>query len=140
MKRLLDGLSDRENRSSFVTGIKDALPVFRGTIQFSIIVGITAVEFGFSAVEITVLPTIAYVGASQLAAIALMAEGSPFLVVVVTAILINIRFSMYCATLAPKFEPLSRLRKAVYSFLLVDTVYALSTPRFREQENARTHW
>jgi 4-azaleucine resistance transporter AzlC len=140
MRRLVAGLSDRGNRSSFVTGFKEAIPVFSGTIPFAIIVGITAVELGFSAVEITVLSTIAFAGASQLAAIDLMVDGSPFLVVVVTVILVNIRFSMYSATLAPKFESLSRLRKAVYSFLIVDTVYALSTSRFRNHDEGGSHW
>lgn len=140
MRRLVDKLSDDGNRSSFVAGVWDVLPILTGIGPFAIIVGLTAVEFGFTPVEITVMSTIVFAGAAQLAAIALMADGTPFLVVVLTAILINVRFSLYSFSLAPKFQSVSRVRKAVYSFLLVDANYALSIPRFREDDNNRAHW
>lgn len=140
MRRLLDGLSDDENRSLFLAGARDALPLLTGLFPFAIIVGVTGAEFGFTIVEITVMSTIVYAGASQLATIVLMAAGSHFLLVVLTAALINVRFSIYSASLAPKFQSHSRLRKAVYSFLLVDPIYALSIPRFRSHDGTRSHW
>lgn len=140
MKRLLDGLSDEENRSSFLAGVRDSVPVATGIAPFSVLIGITAVEFGFTTAEITIMSAITYAGASQLAAIFLMADDGHLLLVVLTAVLINVRFSMYSAYLAPKFQSLSRLRKAAYSFLLVDTIYALSIPYFRNHDGPSSHW
>lgn len=140
MRRVLDGLPDGEDRPLFVAGVRDALAVLTGLFPFAIIVGVTATELGFTVVEITVMSATVYAGASQIAAMFLMAERSHLLLVVLTAVLINVRFSIYSASLAPRFQSHSRLRKAVYSFLLVDPIYALSIPRFRGDEGPRAHW
>ena len=140
MSRILGKYLDEEHRSSFVIGARDVLPILTGIVPFGIIVGLTAAEFGFTSVEITVMSAIVFAGASQLAAIALMADGTPFVVVLLTAILINVRFSLYSVSLAPYVRSLSKLRKAVYSCLLVDVTYALSIPRYQEHEALRTHW
>lgn len=140
MSRGLDGYVDKAHRSSFLGGARDVLPVLTGIIPFAIIVGLTAVEFGFTPFEITVMSTIVFAGASQLAAIALMADGTPFVVVVLTAILINLRFSLYSVSLAPYVRSLSRLQKVVYSWFLVDVTYALAIPRYEANDAVRTHW
>jgi 4-azaleucine resistance transporter AzlC len=140
MKRVVDGLADPDNRSSFVAGVTDAIPVFSGTVPFGIIVGVTGVEFGLTALEISAMSALVYAGASQLAAIVLMAEAAHPVVVVLTVILVNVRFAMYSASLAPKFQPLARLRKAVYSFLIVDTIYGLAIARYRDRPETPVHW
>lgn len=140
MRRLLERRFDDEDRSLFVAGIRDSLPLLTGIVPFSIIVGITGVEFGLTAVEISVMSALAYAGSSQLAAIFLMGDNTTILLVVLTAVLINVRFAIYSASMAPRFQSLSWLKKAVYSFLLVDTIYALSMSRFRGQKAGRSHW
>ena len=140
MTRFLRGHVADEHRSAFVYGARDVLPIAIGLAPFAIIVGLTAVEFGFTAFEVTAMSAIVFAGAAQLAAIALMAEGSPIVVVVLTAVLINVRFSLYSVSLAPHVGSLSRLKKTVYSFLLVDAVYALSIPRYHAHDAVRTHW
>lgn len=140
MSHGLAGYVDEAHRSSFVAGARDVLPILTGVVPLAIIVGLTAVEFGFTPVEITAMSTFVFAGAAQLAAIALMADGTPFVVVVLTAILINLRFSLYSVSLAPHVRSLSRLRKAVYSALLVDFNYALTIPRYGAQDARSTHW
>lgn len=140
MSWLLERRFDDEDRSLFVAGVRDSLPLLTGIVPFSIIVGITGVEFGLTAVEISVMSALAYAGSSQLAAIFLMEDNTTILLVVLTAVLINVRFAIYSASIAPKFQSLSWLKKAVYSFLLVDTIYALSMSRFRGQKAGRSHW
>lgn len=140
MRRLLERRFDDEARSLFVAGVRDSLPLLTGIVPFSIIVGITGVEFGLTAVQISVMSALAYAGSSQLAAIFLMGDNTTILIVVLTAVLINVRFAIYSASMVPKFQSLSWLKKAVYSFLLVDTIYALSMSRFRGQKAGRFHW
>lgn len=140
MKQLLEGLSDEENRSLFLAGCKDTLPVQLGAFPFAIIVGLTAIELGFTAIEITVMSALVYTGTAQLAAMFLMADGAHIALVVLTAVMLNLRYMMYSASLAPIFQSHSRLQKAVYSFLLSDLIYALSIPVFRSSEENRPHW
>lgn len=137
---LLGGLSDENNRSLFFAGFWDILPIHLGTFPFAIIIGITGIKLGFTFIEITVMSAILFAGTAQLPAIFLMAEGIHIMVVTFTVFMINIRFIIYSISLAPIFQPYSRLRKAVYSFFVADPLYALSIPRFRDPEEDGSHW
>ena len=140
MTEVATGLVDPENRSEFLAGVRDSIPVFSGTIPFAVVVGVTGVEFGLSSLEISAMSTLVYAGASQLVAIALLSEAAHPAVVVLTVGLVNARFAMYSASLAPEFDSLSRVRKALYPFLLVDTIYALATMRYRTRPESPVHW
>jgi len=142
MRRLLGGLSDEANRAPFLAGFRDTFPVHLGIVPFAVIVGVTAVELGFSAVEITVMSATVFGGAAQLAAVFLMADGASLLLVAATVVMINVRFMTYSASLAPIFRSYSRARKAVASFLITDPGYALSMPRFRaaDGDGSHPHW
>jgi 4-azaleucine resistance transporter AzlC len=140
MNGVVDGPAGTDVRAEFRAGVVDAVPVFSGTVPFAVVVGVTGVEFGFTSLEITAMSALVYAGAAQLAAIVLVSAAAHPVVVVLTVGLINLRFAMYSASLAPNFRPLSRLRKALYPFLLVDTIYALSTARSRTHSDAPVHW
>lgn len=140
MSGLLAGLSDEANRSVFLAGVKDMLPVHLGSFPFALIVGVTGVELGFTTVETMVMSAAIFAGSAQLAAMFLIAERANVLIILLTALMINIRFIMYSASLAPIFQQYSRMRKAVYSFLIADPVYALSIPRFQDSEESDAHW
>jgi 4-azaleucine resistance transporter AzlC len=140
MKTLFEGLSVDENRSRFQSGVRDALPVLTGLVPFGLILGITATELGLTTFEISAMSALIYSGAAQLALMFLMADHALFALVLVTTVMISLRFAIYSASLAPHLRPRSRFRKAVYSFLLVDHLYALSVLKFRDQEDENAHW
>lgn len=140
MRGLIEVLAAERNRSLFLAGFRDTLPVHLGLVPFGFIVGLTAVELGVTPLEITAMSVIVFAGASQLAAVFLMADGGHILIVVLTVVLINTRFMMYSASLSPYFKPLSRFRKAVYAFLITDPTYALAIPRFQSDDDEGAHW
>lgn len=140
MKQLLQGNSHSDNRSSLVAGCRDTLPILFGIATFGIIFGFTAVELGFTTFEVTVMSAVVFAGASQLAAVFLMAEGTHLAITALTVVMINARYVMYSATMAPYFQHFSRVRKAVYAFLLVDAPFALSIPRFQHSGPTPAHW
>lgn len=140
MRQVLQGISDETNQSLFISGCRDTVPVLLGIVPFGIIIGFTAADLGFTAFEITAMSAVVFAGAAQLAATFLMADGTHFAIVVLTVIMINIRFMMYSASLAAFFNSLSRLQKSVYGFLISDATYALSIPRLTSPCEGRPHW
>jgi predicted branched-subunit amino acid permease len=84
-----------------VRGIALALP---GPFSVSVIAGVAAVGAGFSALQAYVYIGLTFAGASQLAAMELLAGGSAVAVAVVTALVINARFAVFSASLAPHFR------------------------------------
>lgn len=117
------------------------LPVQLGVIPFGLVCGVIAVDVGFSPFEASAMSLIVFAGASQLVVFQLLSIGAPLLVVILSAIMINLRFLMYGAGIAPYFAALSRRWKAVLSYILTDQMFAVFVLRFEkrpDEENA--HW
>lgn len=129
-----------ERSASFFEGVRAVSPVLVGIIPFGLIAGATAVRVGLSGLEAVGLSVIVFAGASQLAAIELFGQDAPIAVVIVTALVINLRLTMYSASLAPYFrEQATRWRGGV-AYLLTDQAYALAVTRFRTDEAVNRRW
>ena len=110
------------------------LPVIAGMVPFALIAGAAPVQEGVSAAATIGLSVLVFAGASQLAAAQLIGSGAAPLLVILTVAVINLRFVMYSASLAPHLgEPPFRW-KTVISYLLTDQVYALAVTRFSRQD------
>jgi 4-azaleucine resistance transporter AzlC len=84
---------------------------------------------------------IIFAGSSQIVATQLFASGAPILVVICTASVVNLRFMMYSASLAPHLASLSKRWQFLLSFLMIDQAYALGILRYMEQGERRyRHW
>ncbi len=89
----------------FIAGMRGALPILIGVIPFAMITGVAAVSVGLTLFETMGMSVLVFAGASQLVVFQLISAGSPWIIMVLTAWVVNLRFTMYSATLAPYFEP-----------------------------------
>jgi predicted branched-subunit amino acid permease len=113
-------------RSAFLRGARDGAPFLLVVVPFGMVVGVVGVETGLTLAEIMGFSVLVIAGASQVAAMQLMAEGAPVLVVLATALAINLRMAMYSAALAPHLGALPLWRRGLMAYVLVDQVYAAS--------------
>ncbi len=121
-------------RADFLLGMKTIAPVIVGVIPFGMISGITAVENGLSEESAQIMSVVVFAGASQLAGVQLISEGAPVLVIWLTTLMINLRFTMYSASLAPHVQLLPIRWKAIIAYLLTDQSYALSVTHYAQYE------
>ncbi len=121
-------------REEFFKGVKDLSPILLGVLPFSMIVGVTAVNVGIAPVQAIAMSFIMFAGASQLAAIELMSKTAPVAVVVMTALIVNLRFTMYSASLSPYLKNLNAFWKGICAYILSDQAYAVSITEFRKRE------
>jgi 4-azaleucine resistance transporter AzlC len=77
------------------------------------------------------MSVVVFAGAAQFAAVGLLAQGVPWLGIVVLTALLNARHMLYSASLAPWFAGRSRRERAISAFVLTDEAYALALPAFR---------
>lgn len=124
-------------KNEFFKGAKDLSPILLGVLPFSMIVGVTAVNAGIPPIQAMAMSLIIFAGASQLAAIELMSKTAPFAVVVLTALIINLRFTMYSASLAPYFRDFNSFWKGISAYILSDQAYAVSITEFRSRKRNR---
>jgi len=115
-------------------GIKDVFPLLLGVLPFALVVGVAASNAGLDLELAIGMSVIVFAGASQLAALELIRTDAPILVVIVTAVIINLRMFMYSASIAPYFRDFAAKWKAGLAYILTDQAYALSIARFETEE------
>ena len=130
--------ADATLRDAFREGALEVLPIVAGIIPFGLVAGAAAVDAGLGIEGALSLSLLVFAGASQLAAIDLLARDAPLLVVLLTVGVINLRMAMYSASLAPRMAHVPLLRRLVAAYFLVDQAYALTIMR-TDQHPTRPH-
>ena len=120
--------------AAFVCGAKAIVPVLLALIPFAVAFGATAMGNGLSALEALAMSVFVFAGAAQLAAIPLLSAGASVAIVVLTVLIVNLRLTLYSASLAPHFRRLLVGWKGLLSYLLTDQAYAATITRFDDGE------
>lgn len=120
-------------RDALLAGFKAILPILLGMTPFAVIAGVSAVETGLSPIEGIGMSLIVFAGAAQLAGLQLLGQGAVWWVIVMTALIINVRFMLYSASLGPHFEKATLKWKAFLAYFLTDQAYAVSIVEFEEE-------
>src|SRR5690606_3457831 len=89
---------------SFKQGFLAVIPLISGIIPFGAVMGSAFAEANLSFFQAMVMNMSMYAGAAQLATTELMKIHTATFVVVTTGIIINLRFLLYSAAMAPYLE------------------------------------
>ena len=117
-------------------GLVAMAPLALGVAPFGLVVGASAADNGLSVAQAVGFSLFVFAGASQLAAMDLLGDGSGLVVAAGTALIINLRMLMYSASLAPFVRAVKPSRRVAMTYLLVDQAYALSVVRWERREEA----
>jgi predicted branched-subunit amino acid permease len=111
------------------------LPALPANVPFGVIAGVATVAVGVDPGQAVAFAGLLFAGAAQVAAVELLDQNAPVAVVVLTALVVNLRYLMYSASLATHFEDLSARWKLIVAYFLLDVTYALSIARFEGRAN-----
>lgn len=120
------------NRSSFLSGIRAQLPILLGVAPFGMIYGVLARSAGLPPEIAQAMSSIVFAGSSQFIGTTLFRESAPFVVIVLTTFVVNLRHALYSASLAPYVESLSLRWKILIAYLLTDEGYAVGIARYQQ--------
>ncbi|HEX7471449.1 MAG TPA: AzlC family ABC transporter permease [Candidatus Limnocylindrales bacterium] len=110
----------------------DMLGIIVSATAFGFVFGLSAAQSGhYSLIEAIAMSTLLFAGAAQFAGVSLVASGTPWPAIVLLTGLLNIRHLLYAAALAPWFQGVPRVQRAVAAHLLTDEAFALSLAHFR---------
>jgi 4-azaleucine resistance transporter AzlC len=112
--------------------VKATAPVLLALVPFALAFGTTAAAGGLSTLQALAMSVFVFAGAAQLAMVPLISAGASVAVIVLTVLVINLRMTLYSASLAPHFRPLPAGWKGLLSYLLTDQAYAAAITRFDE--------
>ena len=126
--------TDREDqRRAFWRGMRDGAPMVVVVVRFGAVFGVIGMEAGLTLAEVMGFSLLVIAGASQVAAVQLIVDGAPMLVVLATGLAINLRMAMYSAALAPHLGALPLARRGLLAYFLVDQVYAASALEYERR-------
>ena len=94
-------------RAAFVAGLQAVAPMVAAIVPFGVTAGVAGLDAGLGPWVTMGMSVVIFAGASQLASIQLLDAGAAVPLVIVTALLINLRMVMYSAHLAPHFQQAS---------------------------------
>jgi predicted branched-subunit amino acid permease len=127
-------------RNEFISGVKALLPILLGVVPFGMISGIAVIQTHIPPVSGFVMSLLVFSGAALIVALQLISTGAPALVVFFSALVINLRFMIYSASLAPFLSRLSIGRKSLLAYLLSDQAYAASIAHMTESAFPELTW
>lgn len=119
-------------RAAMTAGIHAILPMLPGIVPFGVMAGVAAVEAGLSPLAALASSVFIFAGVAQMAAMQLLDSGALPLVIVMTTVVINLRYLMYSAALAPYFAQLSVRWKWTLAYLMTDQSFAVTVTHAHE--------
>ncbi len=121
------------SRKAFLRGAAHALPFFVVIIPFAMLFGVLSAEAGLGPWETQIFSVAVFAGASQLAALQLMQDQAPLLVILATGLAVNLRMMMYSVALTPHLGGAPLGIRAAIAYFLVDQSFALSLAEFEKR-------
>jgi predicted branched-subunit amino acid permease len=132
---------EREQRLALRAGALSAASLLFGIVPWGIVAGVAMVSAGLSRAESVGMSLLVFAGTAQLAVLPLLIAKAPLWVMYATALVVNLRYIIYSAVLAPYFGHLPRPWRVLLSYITVDGMFALFVGRFRPDDgNPHKHW
>ena len=92
------------NKRWFLKGMRDGIPIATGDFAVALTLGIAARKAGITALEATVMSLAMHASAGQFAAMELIASGAGYLEMVLTEIVVNLRYVLMSCALSQKIR------------------------------------
>lgn len=117
----------------FREGVKAAIPIWIAYISTSFTLGIAAKAHGLQMTEIVVMSALVFAAPAQFAALEPLASGKPALQIFLTTFLINLRFLVMSAAIAPYFGRVKRGVLLLSSQLISVSTFIIPYVHFQKQ-------
>jgi predicted branched-subunit amino acid permease len=111
-------------------GFKVGIPTLFGIGAWGLVVGVAMVKTGLSVPQALAMTLLVFAGSAQLASLPLIAAGAPIWVIFATALVVNLRFVIFSALLAPHFAHLPWKKRFALGYVAGDMTVALFLQRF----------
>jgi predicted branched-subunit amino acid permease len=125
---------DAHDPAAWREGFQTGLPTLFGIAAWGLVVGIAMVKSGLTVFQASGMTLLAFAGSAQLASLPLIAAHAPVWVIFATALVVNLRFVIFSALLAPHFAHLRWHQRFYLGYISGDMTVALFLQRFPKCE------
>lgn len=118
-------------------GMVGALPFLLVLVPFGLLFGVVATEAGLNLPQVMGFAVLVLAGASQFTAVQLLGEHTPAIIVIASALAVNLRMAMYSASMVPWLGDASPRAKGLLAYVLIDQTYALAIQHYEANPRLR---
>lgn len=122
-----------EDPAMWRDGFKAGVPSLFGIAAWGLVVGVAMIKTGLSLPQALGMTLIVFAGSAQLASLPLIVANAPIWVVFATALVVNLRFVIFSALLAPHFSHLPWHKRLMLGYTAGDMTVALFLQRFPDE-------
>lgn len=116
-----------ENRTWFLKGMRDGIPIGMGYFAVAFALGIAARKAGMSAVQAGIMSITMLASAGQYGAITVIAGGGGYLQMAVTTLIVNLRYLLMSCALSQKVDPeLGLGHRFLLSYPITDEIFGIA--------------
>jgi predicted branched-subunit amino acid permease len=125
-----EGESRLTEKSAFQEAVLQCAGTMPGIVAWGVVTGMAMVKTGLTVWQALGMTFIVFGGSAQLAALPLIAMHSPPAMIFLTALMVNLRFLIFSAAIAPHFAHLPWPRRLWYGYFTADVTMAFFPQRF----------
>jgi 4-azaleucine resistance transporter AzlC len=118
--------------SQLLRGMRLGLPIFLGYLPVGLAFGVVASAAGFSVSQAVACSALALAGAGQFIGVSLVEAGAGLPAIVLTNAIVNLRYLLFGATVAPHLRGAPPWRHAILAHTLTDETFAVNIVDLKE--------
>jgi predicted branched-subunit amino acid permease len=137
MNLSIAGQTERE-KIAFWDAMRVSMSAAPGLAAWGVVTGMAMIQSGLSLWQALIMSFTVYAGSAQLAALPLIAAGTPISMIFLTALMVNLRFIIFGVVIGPHFSHLPWARRIFKGYFNADVVMAFFPQRFPAHTVAAT--
>lgn len=124
-------MPDKNKKAAgYTTGFRDGIPIGLGYLSVSFTFGMMAVTSGIPIIAAVVISMTNLTSAGQFAGLTLIMSGAPYIEMVLTQFIINLRYALMSLSLSQKLDStVKTLDRLIISFANTDEIFAVASSR-----------
>ena len=119
-------------KKDFIQGLRDGVPIMAGYFAVSFSFGILAMQGGLSVIQAALTSLTNMTSSGQFAGLQIIAAGGTLIELILTQVIINMRYSLMSLALSPKLDKKIKLwQRLLVAFANTDEIFAVAMSRER---------
>lgn len=116
-----------DNKKSYLLGMKDGIPIALGYFAVGFTLGIAAKSVGITAVQMGLMSFLMHASAGQFAVLTILAGQSGYVAMILTQLVINIRYFLMSCALSQKIDPKTSIpKRLLLSYFVTDEIFGIA--------------
>lgn len=127
-------------RADFLAGVRAITPLLPPGATVGLVTGLAASAVGLSVLQAGVMATVVYSPSVMLTAFGLLDAGAPATVLVLTSLVVGVRFTLLSLSISTYLRRLSSAWRWLLAYFLWTPVYALAIERYESVPGTDRRW